>query len=68
MDSTVREHVTRLKSRIDLLTREMMDDGRTQDQRRRLKAEIETAYLALAHYEAALKQERKLSPLHESAA
>ena len=63
MDSTVREHIDRLKSRIDLLTREMMDEGRTEDERKRCQAEVGIAFLALAHYEAALRQEHKLSPL-----
>lgn len=36
MDSTVREHIDRLKFRIDLLTREMTDATRTQEERKKL--------------------------------
>lgn len=61
MDSTVRKHIDGLKSRIDLLTNEMMGDGRTEDDRKRFQSEIGIAYLALAHYEAAMREERKLS-------
>lgn len=60
MDSTVREHIGQLKSRIDLLTREMADDRRTPDERKRIEVEVGIAFLALAHYEAALKEEHKL--------
>lgn len=65
MDSTVRQHINGLKSRIDLLTQQMMDDWRSEDDRKRSQAEIGIAYLALAHYEAAIKEERKLSPPKE---
>lgn len=65
MDSTVRQHINGLKARIDLLTKEMMDDWRTEDDRKRSQAEIGIAYLALAHYEAAIKEERKLLPPKE---
>jgi hypothetical protein len=43
----------------------MMDDWRSEDDRKRSQAEIGIAYLALAHYEAAIKEERKLSPPKE---
>lgn len=62
MDSTVREHIDRLKFRIDLLTREMTDATRTQEERKNFQVEVGIAFLTLAHYEAALKQEDKLSP------
>lgn len=66
MDITLREHIDRLKCRIDLLTREMMEDWRTQDERKRFEVEVGIACLALAHYEAALKQEHKVFPAQPS--
>jgi hypothetical protein len=61
MDSTVREHIERLKARIDLLNRDLMDDQRTADERQQFLAERGIAFLALAHYEAAIREEHKLS-------
>ena len=61
MDRTVREHVTRLKSQIHLLNHRIAEEGEhTDEERKILKAQLGVASLALAHYEAALKQERKL--------
>ena len=67
MNSTVREHVEQLKALIDLLDRDLMDDQRTQDERKRFLAERGIAYLALAHYEAAIREEHKLSFLRAEA-
>jgi hypothetical protein len=61
MDSTVREHIFRLKARIDLLSERIADNHCTQQEVKNSKAELGVAFLALAHYEAALKQERKLA-------
>jgi hypothetical protein len=61
MYNTVGEHIDRLNQKIDRLNLEMMDDRRTEDERRRLQAEVGIAFLALAHFEVALRQEHKLS-------
>jgi hypothetical protein len=61
MDITVRQHLAELKSRVQLLTEKIMDNNRHQEERNQLKAELSAATLAIAHYEAALKQERKLA-------
>jgi hypothetical protein len=61
VDSTVREHIRRLKARIDLLSHQIADNHCTQPEVTKFKAELGSAFLALAHYEAALKQERKLA-------
>lgn len=61
MDRTVREHISRLKVRIDLLSERIADNHCTQQEVENFKAELGFAFLALAHYEAALKQERKLA-------
>jgi len=65
MNTTVREHVRRLKLRIDLLDHQIADEQCNQEQRNQIKKEIGIASLALAHYEAALKEEQKLHPLQE---
>jgi len=67
MDSTVREHICRLKARVDLLSEEIADSHCTPLEVKNSKAELGTAFLALAHYEAALKQERKLAFLAQEA-
>lgn len=67
MDCTVREHINRLKSRIDLLTRELVNDLATKDELQGLRTEVGIAFLALAHFEAALREETKLSARVERA-
>jgi hypothetical protein len=54
MDITVREHITRLESRIQRLNQEIMENRVSQQERNRLEAEIRAANLALTHYRAAL--------------
>jgi hypothetical protein len=68
MDTTVREHIKRLKARIDLLDRYLMDDQRTENERQTFLAELGFASLALAHYEAAIREEHKLAPLSRAEA
>lgn len=60
MDTTVRDHINCLKSRIDVLGKHIMGDACTPDERKKYQVEIGIASLALAHYEAALKEEQKL--------
>ena len=63
MNTTVREHVRRLELQIDLLDDQIADEQCNQERRNQLKIEIGLAYLALAHYEAALKKEETLNRL-----
>lgn len=65
MDTTVREHIRRLKSQISLLGDQIADEQCSQEQRNQLKTEIGIASLALAHYEAALRKEQRLTRLIE---
>ena len=65
MDTTVREHIRRLKSQITGLGDQIADERCNQEQQNQLKTEIGIAYLALAHYEAALKEELKLRCLSQ---
>ena len=59
MDSTVREHITRLEARLRLLNTQIMEDA-SLDQRNQLEAEIRACTFALEHYRAALKLESGL--------
>lgn len=64
MDNTVREHIRRLKAQIDLVSEQIAENDSTQPEAREpLKAELAIAFLAPAHYEAALKEERELAAL-----
>jgi hypothetical protein len=65
MNTTVREHVRRLKLQIDLLGHQIADEQCNQEQRNQLQIEMGIASLALAHYEAALKEERKLHRMQQ---
>ena len=65
MDSTVRQHIFRLQTRIDLLSERIADNHCTPQEVQNSKAELGIAFLALAHYEAALKQESKLASVAE---
>ncbi len=65
MDTTVREHMRRLKSQISLLGDQIADEQCSQEQRNHLKTEIGIASFALAHYEAALRKEQRLTRLIE---
>lgn len=67
MDSTVREHIGRLKARIDLLSEQIAGNRCAPQEVKNSKAELGIAFLALAHYEAALKHERKLAFLAQEA-
>jgi hypothetical protein len=67
MDSTVGEHIRHLKARIGLLSQQIAENQCTQLEVQELfKAELGIAFLAIAHYEAALKEEHKLASLEAS--
>jgi hypothetical protein len=60
MDLTLREHLRRLNERLQLLSREIMEN-RSLEERNKIEAEIRAANLAIAHYQSALEQESRLS-------
>jgi predicted aspartyl protease len=59
MNSTVREHINRLESRIQRLNQEIMENRSSQEERNRLEAEIRAAKSTLTHYRAALEIENQ---------
>jgi len=61
MDTSVGEHIRRLEKRVLELNAQMMENNRGLGERNRIEADIRAAYLAIAHYQAALKAEQKLS-------
>jgi hypothetical protein len=61
METPVGEHIRRLEERLLQLNTQIMENSRDLTERNRIEAEIRAAYLAIAHYQAALKAERKLA-------
>ncbi len=59
MKRTVGEHLDWLRTRLETLNRQLESAG--QEQATRWKAEIRAIELAIAHYEAALKIEKRIS-------
>ena len=61
MDATVRQHLSTLEAQVRLFSEQMVDRNRTAQERELLAGALRSATLAIAHYEAALRMERKLS-------
>ena len=59
MKRTVGEHLDWLRTRLETLNRQLESAG--QEQARRRQTEIRAIELAIAHYEAALKIEKRIS-------
>ena len=59
MKRTVGEHLDWLRSRLETLNRQLESAG--QEQAERWQTEIRAIELAIAHYEAALKIEKRIS-------
>ncbi len=59
MKRTVGEHLDWLRSRLETLNRQLESAG--QEQTTRWQTEIRAIELAIAHYEAALKIEKRIS-------
>jgi len=57
---TVGEHLDWLRSRLETLNRQFMESA-GQEQANRCQTEIRAIELAIAHYEAALKIEKRIS-------
>ena len=57
MKQTVGEHLDWLRGRLETLNRQLMES----EQANRCQAEIRAIELAIAHYEAALKIEKRIS-------
>jgi len=60
MDTSVGEHIRRLEELLLKLNAQIMENSRDLQERNRIEANIRAAYLAIAHYQAALKAEQKL--------
>ncbi len=60
MDVSIRQHLQNLEQRLELLSRQIMEN-RSREERNKLEAEIRAANLAIAHYKAALDLEHTLS-------
>ena len=58
MKGTVGEHLDWLRSRLETLNRQLESAG--QEQAKRWQTEIHAIELAIAHYEAALKIEKRI--------
>jgi hypothetical protein len=61
MDTPVGEHIRRLENRLLELNVRFMENNVDLAGRNRIEADIRAAHLAIAHYEAALKAEHKLT-------
>jgi len=61
MRVSVGKHIERLQERLERLNREVMRNHLTRQQRNQVEAEIRAATVALAHFQAALAAEEKLS-------
>ena len=61
MDTPVGEHIRRLEERLLELNARIMENDRNLADRNRIEADIRAAHLAIAHYQAALKAEHKLT-------
>ncbi len=61
MENSVREHLRKLDERLQLLSRQIMENRRSLEERNKLEAEIRAANLAIAHYKAALELEQTLT-------
>ena len=60
MKQTVGEHLDWLRGRLETLNRQLIESA-GQEQANRCQAEIRAIELAIAHYEAALKIEKRIS-------
>jgi predicted nucleic acid-binding Zn-ribbon protein len=60
VDKPVRQHIRDLESRIQFLSVQLMDGGKTQAARNGLETELRVAQQALEHYRKALELEDKL--------
>ena len=57
METPVGEHIRRLEERLSQLNTQIMENSRDLAERNRIEAKIRAAYLAIAHYRAALRAE-----------
>jgi hypothetical protein len=60
MDRTLREHITHLEQRLQVLNNQIMENRRTQIERNRIESEIRAAELALTYYRKALELEQQI--------
>ena len=60
MQRTVQEHLDSLHAKLEMLNHQLMESA-GQEQANRCQTEIRVIELAIAHYEAALKIEKRIS-------
>jgi hypothetical protein len=60
MDKPLRHHISELERRVERLSRQMMQEHKTLEERNRMEAELRVAQQALEHYQHAIKLEGKL--------
>ena len=62
MDRPLQEHILRLETLLEKLSKEIMRDDLGFIARNQIEAEIRAAEMALAHYREAFEIEKKLRP------
>jgi predicted nucleic acid-binding Zn-ribbon protein len=60
MKKPLKHHITELEKRVQQLSQEMMQNGKTLDERNRLESELRVAQQALEHFQQAITLEAKL--------
>src|SRR5205807_1352881 len=60
MEKPVRQHIAELQLRVQQLSREIMQNRKTREERNRVEAELRVAQQALTHYQQAIKLEVQL--------
>lgn len=60
METTLKEHIHRLETRLNELSTQVMANRVTPAERNKIEAEIRAANLAINHYRTALKLEKSV--------
>ena len=60
MDRTLREHISHLEERLQLLGRQIKEDWLTPAESNRIQTEIRAAEMALTHYRKVLELEQQI--------
>jgi prefoldin subunit 5 len=61
VDRTLKNHLDWLQGKLETLNRQIMESA-SREQANHLQSEIRAIELAISHYEAALKIERRIAP------
>jgi len=60
MERPLKDHISYLESRLQQLSRYVMENRRTQVERNKIESEIRAAELALTYYRKALELEKRV--------